>query len=199
MICMDCMSWLLSLYHALIFTVHVLVFVQSKSMYVPAGEVFIELGFRKLVRTSVQPLEESLSYFHWKKGWVCHGPIIHTRSLVHPTITITNIAIAIATATTARIVSPYITIDPIQHGTDGVITEMNIDVDRVMNMVMWETQTLPYHILLPYRPNDQSTGRRSLHCAPCRRSGVPAICKRVWMGGGRLPPSRWSHGLCSGS
>lgn len=63
-------------------------------------------------------------------------PIIHTRSLVHPTITITNIAIAIATATTARIVSPYITIDPIQHGTDGVITEMNIDVDRVMNMVM---------------------------------------------------------------
>ena len=45
--------------------------VQSKSAYMPAGEVFIELGFRKLVRTLVklvQRLEESLSCFQMKKG-----------------------------------------------------------------------------------------------------------------------------------
>lgn len=77
MIYMDCMSKLFQ-FVTYTNTHHMLVFVQIKSAYVPAGELFIELGFRKLVRTLVQRLKELLSYSQRKKG---HHD---THSLVSP-------------------------------------------------------------------------------------------------------------------
>jgi hypothetical protein len=104
------------------------VFVQSKSAYVPAGEVFIELGFRKLVRTSIQWLEESLLYFTRREKYVTV-----TIKNTHWYIAITATA-ATATIATVRLAHPHITIDPIWHGADVIV--MKIDMDRDMNMDM---------------------------------------------------------------
>ena len=107
-------------------TLCIFVYVQNKSVSVPAGEVFIELGFRKLVRTYAHAqLQNNSNYFYLMRGRWDNPATANTVTdqcgpLSHPTITA-------LLGLLAMIVDSDITAYPNWHGTDATIIVIDLE------------------------------------------------------------------------